>query len=150
MNMQKWVWLLLLRNIAVPLPNCLLQPSKNELARSCKIVQESCMQDLLGTCTRSVPFLVRFLHNLAPILARSCKKCARNSKLAGNYSCSISCKNLAPFLARYVQDLARYCKNRARKGTYRVHVPCKSCMILQVRFCWEPCDFLSITARPLQ
>ena len=32
-------------------------PSKNELARSCKIVQESCMQDLLGTCTRYVPFL---------------------------------------------------------------------------------------------
>ena len=57
-------------------------------------------------------------------------------------------QNLAPFLARYVQDLARWCKNRARKGTYRVHVPCKSCMqdsctilqescmILQVRFCW--------------
>ena len=32
-------------------------PSKNELARSCKIVQEPCMQDLLGTCTRYVPFL---------------------------------------------------------------------------------------------
>ena len=52
----------------------------------------------------------------------------------------------------FCEDLARIgarlCKNRARKGTYRVHVPSKSCMqdsckilaqscmILQVRFCW--------------
>ena len=32
-------------------------------------------------------------------------------------SCTISCK-----------ICARLCKNRARKGTYRVHVPSKSCM----------------------
>ena len=36
------------------------------------------MQDLLGTCTRYVPFLARFLHNLAPILARSCEKNVQN------------------------------------------------------------------------
>ena len=96
-------------------------PSKNELARSCKIVQESCMQDLLGTCTRYVPFLARFLHNLAPILARSCKKCANLQViiLAASLakSCTISCK-----------ICARRCKNRARKGTYHVHMPSKSCM----------------------
>ena len=96
----------------------LTTPSINELARSCKIVQESCMQDLLGTCTRYVPFLARFLHNLAPILARSCKKIC---KLAGNFYCSISCTISCKICARL-------CKNHTRKGTYRVHVPSKSCM----------------------
>ena len=62
---------------------------------------------------------------LAPILARSCKKM---SKLAGSYSCSISCKILHHFLQRLCKNHARLCKNRARKGTYRVHVPSKSCM----------------------
>ena len=85
------------------------QPSKNELARSCKIVQESCMQDLLGTCTRYVPFLARFLHNLAPILARSCKKMC---KLAGNYSCSISCKILRHFLQDMCKIVQESCKKR--------------------------------------
>ena len=92
------------------------------------------MQDLLGTCMRYVPFLAQFLHNLAPILARSCKKYANLQViiLAASLakSCTISCK-----------ICARLCKNHARKGTYRVHVPSKSCMqdscmILQVRFCW--------------
>ena len=36
----------------------------------------------------------------------------------------ITCK-FANFFARIG---ARLCKNRARKGTYRVHVPSKSCM----------------------
>ena len=114
-----------MENLVIPTPDYTMSPpSKNELARSCKIVQESCMQDLLGKCTRYVPFLARFLHNLAPILARSCKKLC---KLAGSYySCSISCKILHHFLQDTV--CARLCKNRARKGTYRMHVPSKSCM----------------------
>ena len=96
-------------------------PSKNELARSCKIVQESCMQDLLGTCTRC-PFS-------CTILAQSCTYLARN----GARFCKKCCKNnYLEFLAHFLQDLARIgarlCKNRARKGTYRVHMPSKSCM----------------------
>ena len=113
------------------------KPSKNELARSCKIVQESCMQDLLGTCTRYVPFLARFLHNLAPILARSCKKCARN---AGNYSCSNSCKSLHHFLQDMCKIVQESCKkrdiSRARaKQVLHARFVQDSCMILQVRFC---------------
>ena len=66
-----------------------------------------------------------FLHNLAPILARSCKKCARN---AGNYSCSNSCKILHQFLQDMCKIVQESCKKCARKGTYRVHVQSKSCM----------------------
>ena len=95
-----------------------LLPSKNELARSCKIVQESCMQDLLGTCTRYVPFLARFLHNLAHILQDMVQDFARDAARI------ITCK-FAHFFARSCKN---WCKNRARKGTYRVHVPSKSCM----------------------
>ena len=105
----------------------LAPPSKNELARSCKIVQESCMQDLLGTCTRYVPFLARFFHNLAKnvqtviILAASLAK-----------SCTI---------ARYVQDCARIVQETGHiASTCQASLACKilaqSCMILQVRFCW--------------
>ena len=111
---------------------------RNKLARSCKIVQESCMQDLLGTCTRYVPFLARFLHNLAPILA---KNCANLQVL--NYSCSISCKILHHFLQdNNVQDCARIVQEKGHIAcTCQASLPCKilaqSCMILQVRFCWE-------------
>ena len=79
------------------------------------------MQDLLGTCTRYVPFLARFLHNLAHILQEMVQDFARDAAR------TITCK-----FAHFLQDLARIgarlCKNRARKGTYRVHVPSKSCM----------------------
>ena len=43
-------------------------PTKTNLQDHAKILQESCMQVLLGTCTRYVPFLARFLHSLAHIL----------------------------------------------------------------------------------
>ena len=56
------------------------------------------MQDLHGTCTRYVPFLARFLHYLARSCTYLARNGARNSKLAGNYSCSISCKILHHFL----------------------------------------------------
>ena len=82
--------------------------------RTCKIMQESCMQDLLGTY---VPFLARFLHNLAPILAKECANLQVIILVASlPKSCTISCK-----------ICARLCKNHARKGTYRVHLPSKSC-----------------------
>ena len=92
-------------------------------------------------CPFSCTFLARFLHNLAHILQEMVQDYAR---VAARIITCISCT--------FLQDLARIgarlCKNRARKGTYRVHVPSKSCMqdscnilaqscmILQVRFCW--------------
>ena len=118
--------------------------------RTCKIMQESCMQDLHGTCTRYVPFLARFLHNLA----RSCTYFARN----GARFCKGCCKNnnylqVWSFLHHFLQDLARYVQDCARivqeKGhitcTFHASLACKilaqSCMILQVRFCWEAIGF---------
>ena len=46
-----------------------------------------------------------------------------NKKVDLETSCSIV---LSCYLAR-IDHGARLCKNRARKGTYRVHVPSKSC-----------------------
>ena len=125
----------------------LIQPSKNELARSCKIVQESCMQDLHGTCTRYVPFLARFLHYLASSCTYLARNGARNSKLAGNHSCSISCKILHHFMCKILQDSARIMQEKGHIAcTCHSSLACKilactilqeSCMILQVRFCWE-------------
>ena len=69
-------------------------PSKNELARSCKNL--ACK-----TCLARARDMSLFLHNLAQSCTNSCKICkksARNSKLTGNYSCSISCKILHHFL----------------------------------------------------
>ena len=101
-----------------------LLPSKNELARSCK----NLARILHARLARNMSL---FLHNLAPILARSCKKCARN---AGNYSCSNSCKILHHFLQDiYVQDCARTMQET--EGTYRVQV-------LHARFLQESCTIL--------
>ena len=103
-------------------------PSKNELARSCKIVQESCKNLACKTCVRYVPFLARFLHNLAHILqemvqdfarvaariitcisctffARSCKNWCKIVQEKGHIACkhaSLACK----ILARFLHDLA--------------------------------------------
>ena len=96
-----WSWLMV--GGIPPQQSC---PAKTNLEEHARILQESCMQDLLATCTRYVPFL----HNLAPILARSCKKSARNSKLAGNYSCSISCKILHHFLQESCKIVQELCK----------------------------------------
>ena len=54
-----------------------LYPAKTNLQDHARILQESCMQVLLGTCTRYVPFLARFLHNLAHILQEMVQDFAR-------------------------------------------------------------------------
>ena len=98
-----------------------LQPSKNELARSCKNLARSCTQDLHAICPFSCTILHQFLQDLAKnvqemqviILAATLAK-----------SCTISCK-----------ICARLCKNRARKGTYRVQV-------LHARFLQDSCTIL--------
>ena len=63
-----------------------------------------------------------FLHDSCTILHISCKDFARDAARI------ITCK-----FAHFLQDRlarigARLCKNRARKGTYHLHVPSKSCM----------------------
>ena len=73
--------------------------------RTCKIrharfLQESCMQDLLGTCTGYVPFLARFLHNLAHILQDMVQDFA--ARVAARIITCISCK----ILQELVQDCA--------------------------------------------
>ena len=92
------------------------QPSKNELARSCKIVQESCKNLACKTCTRYVPFLARFLHNLAHILQETVQDFAR-----------VAARIIIPaFLAHFLQDLARIgarlCKKR---DILRASLACK-------------------------
>ena len=93
---------------SIPMNN----PSKNELARSCKIVQESCKNLACKTCTRYVPFLARFLHNLAHILQEMVQDFARVAATA--------------FLAHFLQDLARigarFCKKR---DILRASLACK-------------------------
>ena len=100
------------------------------------------------------PFSCTILHNLAPILARSWKKVQETPNLqviilAASLakSCTISCKNRA----RLCKNRARLCKNRARlckkrdisraraKQVLHARFLQDSCMILQVRVCWEHC-----------
>ena len=90
-------------------------PSKNELARSCKIVQKSCKNLACKTCTRG-PFS-------CTILAQSCTYLARN----GARFCNSCCKNnYLHFLHIFFQDLARIgarlCKKR---DILRASLACK-------------------------
>ena len=103
-------------------------PSKNELARSCKIVQESCVQDLLGMCTRYVPFLAQSCTYLARNGARFCKRCCKN-----NYLQVWSFLHI--LLQELVQDCARIVQEKGHIGcTCQASLACKilaqSCMIL--------------------
>ena len=111
-------------------------PAKTNLqdhARLCKnLACKTCLARARDMSHDSCTILHQFLQ----------KKCARNSKLAGNYSCSISCKISCKIWARL-------CKNRARIVQEKGNITCRcqaslackilaqSCMILQVRFCWE-------------
>ena len=75
-------------------------------------------------CLFSWTILHNILHQFLQDLA---KKSARNSKLTGNYSCSISCKILHHFLQESCKIVQESCKFVQEKG-HRVHVPSKSCM----------------------
>ena len=116
------------------------QQQEKDHARSCKDL--ACK-----TCLTRARDMSLFLHDSCTILHQFLQDLAKNVQgmqaiiLAATLakSCTIS---WCP---------ARLCKSRARKGTYRVHVPSKSCMqdsckilaqscmILQVRFCWAGC-----------
>ena len=96
-------------------------PAKTNLQDHARILQESCMQDLS-------PFSCTILHQL---LARSCKKCARND------SCSNSCKILHHFLQDMCKLVQESCKKRdISRASLACKILAQSCMILQVRFCW--------------
>ena len=114
---------------------CSTSPAKTNLQDHARILQESCMQDLLGTSVHAIcPFSCM-------ILAQSCTYLARN----GARLCKSCCKNnYLHFLHIFCKILQELVQDCARKWTYHVHVPSKSCMqdsctILQVRFCWEVC-----------
>ena len=96
------------------------------------------MQDLLGTCTRYVPFLARFLHNLAHILQEMVQDFARD---AARMKFGVSCTFLK-ILQELVQDCLRIVQEKGHIAcTCQASLACKilaqPCMILQVRFCWE-------------
>ena len=109
-----------------------LYASKNELARSCKIVQESC-KNLDARLAWHVHRrdMSLFLHDSCTILHQFLQDRARN---AGNYSCSNSCKILHHFLP----DCARIVQEKGHIAcTCQVSLACKIlARFLQVRFCW--------------
>ena len=77
------------------------------------------MQDLLGTCTRYyVPFLARFLHNLAHIILQEMVQDFARDAASSHIFCKV--------LQELVQDCARTVQEKGHN--YRVHVPSKSCM----------------------
>ena len=102
-----------------------VMPSKNELARSCKILARSCKNLACKTCMACARDISLFLHNLAHILQDLAHIL---QEMVQDFAARIiTCK-----FGICLQDLARIgaslCKNRARKRTYCVHVPSKSCM----------------------
>ena len=106
--------------------------------RICKIVQESCKNLACKTCLARARDMSLFLHDSCTILHQFLQDLARN---AGNYSCSNSCKILHHFLQDMCKIVQESCKkrdiSRARaKQVLHARFLQKSCMILQVRFCW--------------
>ena len=98
-----------------------LLPAKTNLQDHARL----CKNLACKTCLARASDMSLFLHDSCTILHQFLLDLAKNCAnlqviiLAASLakSCTISCK-----------ICARLCKNRARKGTYRVHVPSKSCM----------------------
>ena len=103
----------------------LSHPAKMNLQDRARILHARLAWHVHAIC----PFSCTILAQSCTYLARSCTYLARN----GARFCKRCCKNnYRSFLHIFLQDLARIgarlCENRSRKGTYRVHVPSKSCM----------------------
>ena len=109
-------------------------PSKNELARSCKICARILHARLAwhvhAICPFSCTTLAQSCTYLARNCARFCKSCCKNNYL---HFLLIFCKIL--------QELVQDC---ARKGTYRVHVPSKSCMQDSCKILAQSCMILQV------
>ena len=95
-------------------------PAKTNLQDHARL----CKNLACKTCMARARDISLFLHNSCTILARSCtylaRNGARNSKLAGNYSCSISCKILHHFL----QDMCKILQDSARIVQEKGHIAC--------------------------
>ena len=120
----------------------LSDPSKNELARSCKILAcKTCMaraRDMSLFLHDSCTILQDLAHILQEMVQDFARDAARIITRKFRVSCTISCK-----------ICARSCKNCARIVQEKGHIACtchaslackilaQSCMILQVRFCWD-------------
>ena len=121
-------------------------PAKTNLQDHARL----CKNLACKTCMARARDMSLFLHDSCTILQDAtylARNGARNSKLAGNYSCSISCKIVHHFLqemCKILQDSARIVQEKGHVAcTCHASLACKilaqSCnnlMILQVRFCW--------------
>ena len=103
-------------------------PSKNELARSCRILARLCKNLACKTCMARARDMSLFLHDsctilqdLAHILQEMVQDFARDAARIITCKFGVSCT----FFCKILQELVQDC---ARKGTYRVHAPSKSCM----------------------
>ena len=83
-----------------------LKPSKNELARSCKIVQESCMQD----CARILH--ARFAWHVHAICPFSCTILAQSCTNSANLQVIILAASLAVKILHHVKIVQESCKKR--------------------------------------
>ena len=121
-------YLLLLKPLDPPLDSYPLFPAKTNLqdharlcknlARSCKIVQESCKNLACKTCLARARDMSLFLHDSCTILHQFLQDLAKNVQaiiLAATLakSCTISCK-----------ICARLCKNCARNVQEKGHIVC--------------------------
>ena len=100
-------------------------PSKNELARSCKNLARI--------------LLAWHVHAICPfscaILAQSCTYLARNG---AGFCCKNNYLHFLHIFCKILQELVQDC---ARKWTYHVHVPSKSCMQDSCKILAQSCKF---------
>ena len=117
-------------------------PKPTQQKRTCKIMQD-CARILHARlawhvhviCPFSCTILAQSCTYLARNGARFCKRCCKNNYLQ---VCTFFCK----ILQELVQDCARIVQEKGHIAcTCQASLACKilaqSCMILQVRFCWE-------------
>ena len=94
-------------------------PAKTNLQDCARILHARLASHVHAICPFSCTILAQSCTNSCKILQENVTANLQVIILAASLakSCTISCK-----------ICARLCKNRARKGTYRVHVPSKSCL----------------------
>ena len=112
------------------------EPSKKELARSCKIVQESCKNLACKTCLARARDMSLFLHDSCTISHQFLQDLAKNVQ---EMQIIILAATLAPFLARYVQDCARIVQEMCKK---RDISRARAKQVLHARFLQDSCTIL--------
>ena len=122
-------------------------PSINELARSCKIVQEFCKNLECKTCLARARDMSLFLRVSCTILAQSCTYLARN----GARFCKSCCKNnylhflhiFCKILQELVQDCARIVQEKGHiacmcQASLARKILARFLHNLASSFCWVP------------